>query len=55
MFFCMVSITLTDDSGTHFLDMLEAFDLHDPQSWHMELTRPIRVDLNVKLLSILTE
>lgn len=56
-FFCIVSIILTDDRhpGTHFFDMLEAFDLIYPESWHMELSCPIRVDLNVKLLSILTE
>jgi len=35
--------------------MLEAFDFHDPESWHMKLTSPIRVDLDVKFLSILSE
>lgn len=40
---------------TDLLNVLKAFDLNDPEARDMQLTRPIRVHLDVQLLSILTE
>lgn len=39
----------------HLLDVLKAFDLSDPEAWHMQLSRSIRIDLDVQFLSILTQ
>lgn len=39
----------------HLLDVLEAFNLNDPEARHMQLPCPIWVDLYVQFLSILTQ
>ena len=39
----------------HLLDVLKAFDLRDPETWHMQLPRSIRIDLDVQFLSILAQ
>lgn len=35
--------------------MLKALHLDDPEARHMQLSRPVRVDLNVQFLSVLTQ
>jgi hypothetical protein len=39
----------------HFLDVLEALDLYEPESRDVQLSCSVWVDLNVQLLSILTQ
>ena len=40
---------------TNLLDVRKALHLDDPEARHMQLSRPVRVYLNVQFLSVLTQ